>query len=435
MSSPALTAGRSTPLRIVFAGIGSRGDVQPVVALALHAKARGHHVVVAASSNFGDWVRSLGLEFAACGVDMQKFLADDPHMMTGGTLGMLRALRVAATEHSRLQLRDMLEACRGADALVWAGVAITAPTAAEAAGIPHVNVLYSPCWIASAHYPPPVLHWYGLPGWANRCLWKVNDWLGARLFGRVMNPLRTSLGLPACNVQRQFFKDGTHFIASDDVMLPPKPDWGDEHYPRANFIFFDDTRALDPELDAWLRDGPPPVFAGFGSMSGPGPQRATRALVDALAGSGRRCLVGAGWARLDPAHLPAGWRIVADVPHAQLFPRVAVVIHHGGSGTTAAVLRSGTPQVVLPLLLDQYHHAHMLHRSGLGPRPVAMEDVTAASLSQAIDEALRVPQAAREQVAQRLRHSDAAGTILAHVESMAAHDGAHPAAERATLAL
>jgi UDP:flavonoid glycosyltransferase YjiC (YdhE family) len=387
-----------------------------MVALALRAQARGHDAIVAAPVNFGPWVRECGLAFAPCGVDFQKYLAGDSRVMTGNTLGMLRAIGEAIDEHTPQQLSDLTEACRGADALVWAGVAIVAPTVAEALRLPDVNVLYSTCWIRSGTHPPPVIHRYGLPAWANRWLWAVNDWFGKLGLGRAVNPLRAAIGLPPANVQSQLFKDGCHVLATDDVMFPDAPDWDEERYPRANFIFFDDARPLDAGLDAWLRDGPPPVFAGFGSMSGRGPQRATRALVDALAGSGRRCLVGAGWAQLDPAHLPEGWRIVGDVPHAQLFPRVAVVIHHGGSGTTASALRAGAPQVILPLLLDQYHHAHMLHRAGLAPRPTPMERVTAASLAQSIDEALRLPEAPRRAVAERLRTSDGAGTILDRVE-------------------
>src|SRR5204862_6026785 len=123
----------------------------------------------------------------------------------------------------------------------------------------------------------------------------------------------------------------------------------------------------------------------------------------AVAATGRRCLVGAGWAGLGEGSLPKGWRVVRDVPHDKLFPRVAVVVHHGGSGTTAQALRAGVPQVLLPLLLDQYHHAHRLFMAGLAPKAAPMERITAGGLADAINAALALPREPRRAVAERLR--------------------------------
>jgi UDP:flavonoid glycosyltransferase YjiC (YdhE family) len=155
-------------------------------------------------------------------------------------------------------------------------------------------------------------------------------------------------------------------------------------------------------------------------MAGGGPKRAARALHDAIAPTGRRCLIGAGWAGLGAGDLPRGWRVAGDVPHAKLFPRVALAIHHGGAGTTANALRAGTRQVLLPLLLDQYHHAHVLYEAQLAPRAVAMERVNGASLATCIDEAMRLPDEPRLAVAQRLKASDGAAQTIELLESKTA---------------
>ena len=415
-SSPAAASGH-TPLRIVFAAVGSRGDVQPLVAVALHARSRGHTVKVVAPPNCESWVRSFGLDFEPCGVDFQKMLADQPAMLTGNTLRIARLMRAQMESDAPGQLNDLVRACTGSDVLVWAGVAITAPTAAEAAHVASVNVMYSSCWVPSSEHPPPFFHWYGLPRWVNRLLWRVNAWGGRREFDRMLRPMRTALGLPKRNLFEQFFVEGCHVIAADDVLFPSDPEWDAERYPRTGFVFLHDDRPLDAELDAWLRDGPAPIFVGFGSMSGAGPRRALPALIDALAGSGYRCLVGAGWSQVDAGALPAGWRVVGDVPHAKLFSRVALVVHHGGSGTTASVLRAGVPQLILPLLLDQYHHAHLLHLAGLAPKSVGMEQVTAPVLRRLIDAALAVPSELLRQTAERVKASDASGALSTSLRS------------------
>jgi UDP:flavonoid glycosyltransferase YjiC (YdhE family) len=142
-------------------------------------------------------------------------------------------------------------------------------------------------------------------------------------------------------------------------------------------------------------------------------------VVQAVSATGRRCIVGAGWAGLGGGALPGGWRVVREAPHHKLFPRMAAVIHHGGSGTTATALRAGVPQVILPLILDQYHHAHRLHAAGLTPRPIAMEKITPGELTQSILSALALPAEKRLAAARRLRLSDARGDIVRRVEALA----------------
>ena len=207
-------------------------------------------------------------------------------------------------------------------------------------------------------------------------------------------------------------------VATDEEVFPSDPAWGGR-FPRANYVFYDDPAPLDPQLQGWLDAGEPPVFVDFGSMSGAGTQRAAGVVLQALAGTGRRCLIGAGVMSAG-AHreLPTGWRVVPAAPHALLFPRLAAVIHHGGAGTIANALRAGVPQVILPLILDQYQHAHRLHLAGLVPPAVPMERITAQGLIDALNAALALPPTRRRQVAQRLRASDGRGEIVRRVEAM-----------------
>jgi UDP:flavonoid glycosyltransferase YjiC (YdhE family) len=407
-------------LRVVLATVGSRGDVQPMLALAKEFVARGHVPLIAAPSNFEAWVRSLGFEFAPLARDVQVLIAENPEMMTGNPLKMVREISRHLCEGLPLQAQQLKLACDKADAVIYGGMAIAAPTIAEHLQLPALGVLYTSCLVPSSQHPPMSIPWHGLPGWMNNLLWRANGLVGDSMFRSTLNTTRAGLGLPPIDHIRLHLLENTPLvIAADEVLFPPDPLWLGR-YPYANFIFFDDPTPLDPDLDAWLADGDPPVFIGFGSMSGAGTDRVERVIVDAVSGSKRRCIVGAGWAGLGVGALPPGWRVVREAPHALLFPRTAVVVHHGGSGTTAQALRAGVPQVLLPLILDQFHHAHRLHLAGIAPRPVPMEKITAAGLGAAIEAALELPASPRQAAAARLHASDGRGEIVQRVEAMVA---------------
>ena len=409
------------PLRIVLATVGSRGDVQPMLALAQTLAARGHVPVVAAPPDFESWVRSLGFDFAGVGGDMQAFTRANADVFTGHPLAGLRTIKRFFAQEIPLQARQLVAACRGADALAWAGLALAAPSVAEHLRLPALGVFYSTCVIPSDRHPPPNVSRHGMAPWINRLVWKLSRLSAAGIIGKPVNAARAALGMAPVVLHRHVWDHGQFALAVDETLFPRDPAWDARRFAAANFIFFDDPAPLDPALAAWLDAGEPPVFIGFGSMSGRGTERVEGMIANAVGASGRRCVVGAGWAGLgDRSPLPPGWRVVRDVPHALLFPRMAAIVHHGGSGTMAQALRAGVPQVVLPLILDQYHHAHRLHLAGLVPRPIPMEKITEQGLTEAIAAALALPPGPRLAVAQRLQATDGRAAIAHRIEALCA---------------
>jgi len=407
----------SRPLRILLATVGSRGDVQPMLGLAQTLATRGHLPVIAAPPNFEAWVRSLGFEFAPLGTDIQAFLAANTAAMAGNPFKSAGVITRYFAAEIPVWARQAMEAARGADAVLWAGLAMAMPSVAEQLHLPVMGVVYSDCFFPSAMHPPPMIPRRGMPRWVNALLWKVDRIAAQCTVGMALNATRAGMGLPRVNFHDHVW-GGQFALALDAQLLPLDPRWSPARVRPANYIFFDDPAPLDAELQAWLDDGEPPVFVGFGSMSGDGVDRVGKIIVEAVSATGRRCVVGAGWAGLGAQGLPAGWRTVRDAPHALLFPRVAAVVHHGGSGTMAQALRAGVPQVILPLMLDQHHHAHRLFQANLIPRSVPAERITAQGLAEAINAALALPPQPREAVAQRLRASDARAAIVDRVEAM-----------------
>jgi vancomycin aglycone glucosyltransferase len=407
-------------MRVVLAAVGSRGDVQPMVALAQGFLARGHVPIIAAPPNFGTWVRSFGFGFAPVGVDIQVFLAEHSDALTSNPVKMLRETSRFFNEQIPLQAKQLTPVCEEADAVLYGGLAIVAPTVADHVKLPVLGVLYTSCMLPSSQHPPANIPWHGLPNWMNDLLWRAIRLLTDSLVLDSLNSVRASFGQPPiAHLHRHLFDDRPVVIAADETLFPPDPLWRGR-YPYVNFLYVDDPAPLDLELEAWLSEGAPPVFVGFGSMSGKGTDRVDRMIIEAVSATGRRCIVGAGWAGLGKGALPKGWRVVRDAPHALLFPRTAAVVHHGGSGTTAQALRAGVPQVLLPLILDQFHHAHRLHLAGIAPRPVPMEKITEAELAGAIKAALDLPAGPRQAAAARLRASDGRAEIVRRVEAMIA---------------
>lgn len=167
----------------------------------------------------------------------------------------------------------MLDACRDADAAVWAGGALVEPSVAEHLGRPALGVLFSTCSVPSGRHPPPTSTRHGQPAWVNWLRW----WLLARVMARVMahllarplNAQRRRLGLRANSLQALLFDDSPVVVACDPVIFPPDPGWGGR-MPVMGFTFLDDPAPLDPALAAWLAEGPPPVYVGFGKHVGAG---------------------------------------------------------------------------------------------------------------------------------------------------------------------
>jgi UDP:flavonoid glycosyltransferase YjiC (YdhE family) len=174
-------------------------------------------------------------------------------------------------------------------------------------------------------------------------------------------------------------------LGFSETIVPRPPEWG------SNVHF---TGYWQPQEPAWappaalldfLEAGPPPVFIGFGSMPVRDPQRVTQMVLDALRFTGHRAVLHAGWAGLGQAALPGSVYLLDYAPYGWLFPKMAAVVHHGGSGTTGFGFCAGVPTVLTPFLFDQYYWGERIQALGVGPKPVPHKRLTAGRLAAAID--------------------------------------------------
>jgi UDP:flavonoid glycosyltransferase YjiC (YdhE family) len=157
---------------------------------------------------------------------------------------------------------------------------------------------------------------------------------------------------------------------------------------QVGYLLPKDETLLPPKLESFLQAGPPPVYLGFGSMVDPGPARTTRLLLEAIERAECRAILARGWAGLGDGPLPDSVFRAGPLPHANLFPRLAAVIHHGGAGTTTTAARSGIPQIVIPHFLDQYYWGHRTHLLGVSPPPLPRVKLSADRLAELISATL-----------------------------------------------
>jgi len=370
-------------MRIALSAVGTRGDVQPMIALGLALRARGHDVRLAAPPDFHDATIDAGLPFFPVGQDVHEMVTVTCRDMVRRPLAPLRVM----DDVVRLQFEDLRKACEGAELLVGGGIQAAAPSIAEWLDIPYFYAAYCPVVLRSHEHPAPLFRKQERSGAANLLSW----WACERLFDFVMlgrvNRERAKLGLaPVKRIYDYAFRSGRMLLATDPILVGPPSD-GRDGVVTTGFWYYDDAtglEGLDPELRRFLDAGPPPVYVGFGSMPSEDPVGLTRKIVEAVAASGERAVLHRGWAGLGGIDLPDSIHVVGSVSHPQLFARVAAVVHHGGAGTTANALRAGVPQVVVPHILDQFYWADRVRRLGVGPPAPSMRKLDVARLARAI---------------------------------------------------
>jgi vancomycin aglycone glucosyltransferase len=384
-------------MQVLLSTIGSRGDVQPILALALELRALGHHTRLCVAPNFKEWIESYGLECTPIGPDLKK--------MTGGSvpgkpaLPSKEQLQQMADQMVRGQFQVIAEAARGCDLIVAAGaLQIATRTIAEAQAIPYVFVAYCPAVLPSSKYPPPTTggHYpYSLQEAENQQLWKENEQEFNERFGATLNEERAKTGLgPVTSVQRSMFTDRP-WLAADPALAPAILSVGIEVVQTGAWMLSDQT-ALPDELENFLADGAPPLYLGFGSMRAS--EQTGRVLVEAARALGLRSILSQGWAGLGPSEPGNDCLSIGDVNHEKLFPRAAVIVHHGGAGTTHAAARAGRAQVLIPHNYDQFYWAHRVQQLGVGVSGPLRDDLTVDSLVQALRACLQPEVTARAQV-------------------------------------
>jgi vancomycin aglycone glucosyltransferase len=395
-------------MRALLSTIGSRGDVQPLVALASQLQARDHDVRVCVPPDFREWIERLGIAVIPIGPEVRTFAASRSTSTAPPAPLSPEQRQQMADATVATQFETIAAAAQGCDIIVAAtALQIAARSVAETMGIPYVFAAYSPMVLPSPHHPPPALPPVpGRPAPAttdNRELWALDAERFNDLFGPALNAHRASLGLaPVRDVRGHMFTDRPWLAA--DPALGPWPDPTDGVLQTGAWILPDD-RPLSGELDMFLKRGEPPIYFGFGSTRAA--QNAGPVMLQAARALGRRAIVSRGWFDESLVDDEGDCLSIGEVNVRVLFPRVAAVVHHGGAGTTTAAALAGAPQVVVPHHYDQHYWARQAQRLGIGTAH-APGTPTTESLIEALRQTLTPDVAARaKRVATAVRRDGA----------------------------
>jgi vancomycin aglycone glucosyltransferase len=380
-------------MRVLLTTIGTRGDVQPLLALAYGLQSEGHQAAFCAPPDFATWIGELGFPFTPIGPPLRRITAPAPDRAAMPTPEQVQQL---VDDSVATQVATLLVAAAGADVLVTAnGIQVAARSVAEHLGIGYVFTAYCPAALPGPDHPPIPLPGRppAGPDTDAATLWEQDAAAWTARFGPALNRHRAALGLPELDDVRTHVQTDRPWLAADPV-LGPGP--ASAFQPGAWFV--PSSGRLPAEVEEFLGRGEPPVYVGFGSHAAAGEVLA--ATVTAVRATGRRLILSRGWAELstEPAR---DVLMVGEVDHHALFARVAAVVHHGGAGTTTAAARAGAPQVVIPAHYDQPYWAARVAALGIGARPAGRHP-TQDALTRSLEAALTSTDRARD-VAARIR--------------------------------
>jgi UDP:flavonoid glycosyltransferase YjiC (YdhE family) len=382
-------------VRVTLLTAGSRGDVEPYVALGAGLRRAGHDVRLATHPGFADLAARHGLDLVP--------VPQPPPALTGsrtwqrwqrsgtGTLGFVRGFARVA-DAGRGVIDGMLDAfwaaTEGADIVLSSSSALAGPQLADARGARHCWALLQPATPTGTapHFLTPAAP--PLPAAGNRATYRVAEQAYWRLFRRPVDDwLGRRLGQPPSR--------GPHprgFLGTDPdpvlygispLVVPRPPDWGPA-ITLCGFWFADPPSWTPPAgLAGFLDSGPPPVYVQLSRIAVRSRRDLLRAVLAALAGLRLRGLLGTG---LEPpdVELPETVYAVGSAPHSVLLPRTAAVVHHGGAGTAAAALRAGVPSLGVPGFYDQPYWSRRVAALGAGPAPVPAAKLNAGRLTAAL---------------------------------------------------
>lgn len=378
-------------LRIALSTLGSLGDLHPFLEVGRELHRRGHRVTVATSPTYEPRVIGAGLEYLAIPPDYQP---GDPQVLDA-VLDRWRGAERLHKEFVFPHLRAALEAfeplARESDIVVRSVLSYYASIAAECANVPWMSMQLSPLCLWSAHEPPllaPIPWLAGLPlgpmlhGVLLRAMLKLSE-----PWAKPVRRLRAERGLPYHGnpFARGQFAGVATIAAFSPEFYPAQPDWP-ERVVQTGFIFHDESGPLEPELERFLRAGDPPVVFTLGSTAVHDPGPALSRMVEAARSTDRRCVVLVGEARRAEFESRATETVCIGgyAPYAALFSRASLVVHQGGVGTTAQVMRAGCTHVVTPHCNDQFDNADRVRRLGIG-RVLPARKATAERLREVVD--------------------------------------------------
>ena len=364
---------------------GTEGDARPLAALCRALMDAGHEAQLLADAATLGAASVLGVPAVALAGDIRGTL------QPGGTLASAMAkggrftstasaLARIANVNAEAWLKQIVTVSQGCDAIIVAGLAAFAGfSAAEYLDVKAIGAGMIPI-TPTASFPSPFLPPGLTPRWLNRTSHSFVNGMLWRAFRKATNAARSSVcQLPA---RTHLWTDHPMLYGVSPSLLPEPADWPANAHLCGQWMSSPQEWSPPQALTEFLAAGEPPIYVGFGSMTGFDHAQWLKEMISAIAG--RRALFYPGWSGVDPTTLPGNFFVIDETPHDWLFPKTSIVVHHGGSGTTHSAARAGVPSVVVPFAGDQFFWAHRLQQAGVAADAVSGKHLNADRLARSL---------------------------------------------------
>ncbi len=380
-------------MKVLLFTFGSRGDVQPYVALGTALKKLGHEVTLCSSAGHESLIETFGLDYAPLPINYRELIKQPTAMeafrSVAGKFAAMREFKGLITA----QYDEMWEVAQALhpDIIVYHPRAFPAQYIAEALRVVAVPSTLQPAFVPTGERPNPLLQLPHLGWLGNRLSHDLLDrlifWAQGTLLGKWRQNRLGLSGKPG-NFFEGYDPQGRlrqRLHAYSRYLAPPPDDWT-ERERITGYWFLDRASHYQPPpaLEAFLAMGPPPVYVGFGSMPSDNPKKQTKIVVEGLRKAGVRGVLATGWGGLEASSM-ADMFCLEAVPHDWLFQRCSAVVHHGGAGTTHEGLRWGRPTVICPVGVDQPYWGKRVQALGAGPKILPIRSLTPNALAKAIE--------------------------------------------------
>jgi vancomycin aglycone glucosyltransferase len=357
-------------MKIACVILGTRGDVQPMVALATGMMKNGHEVLICAPPENEDLVRRNNCPFVAFGPGIQREVREKPEKQKGGV-----AVTISPKEGKKLTMDQMSllpELFQGSDLVLGAGIVLGVHTAADIVNAPYRFIAFYPLILGTTPDDP----------FKNRMMFAFGRSMMNLLMKGFINKYRAKRGLKPIKDTWTHWMGDTVIVACDRELNPARKEVAFP-FTQTGFMILSSREELPDDVKNFIRSGKPPVYIGFGSNPITNPGKYSNVFEQVRDATNQRLIISKGWAGLPEAEAH-DILFVDEVPFEQLFPEMAAVIHHGGTGTMALAARAGIPQAAFPFMGDQFDNRKQIVRSGLGPDTCDFRKMNAESISAAI---------------------------------------------------
>jgi sterol 3beta-glucosyltransferase len=366
-------------MRVLIPAIGTRGDVQPLIALAQGLVRAGHTVTLMSHPHMRSLVEYYAVPFAPLGPDINvaheaaALRLQSAHALVGLVRVMRLAFDILEQSHQAI-----LSRCRDSDLVVFSSQSAAGRNEADLLGLPHVSMNLMPWGLPVNDPSRPVIKQIAYAA-AGRMIGLITT--------RPLNRIRRGQGLPPVGPDG-FTSRRLNLVPISPRVYPPDPHW-EPHHRVVGYWFVKEPNGWKPpsNLLAFLEEGTPPLVVSLGAMGLCGGEDMETAMlfVHAVQKAGVRAVV-QGWdTAVQRIDLPSSIYAAGSMPHSWLLPRAAGLVHHGGFGTTAAGFRAGIPQLVIPHLVDQFYWGKRVEELGVGLPAIPRKKLDTAGLAASLE--------------------------------------------------